>query len=216
MAKSAVSMIGGLLLTASVTLTACGTTPIAPAADSTASPSGTSAGASSPASPSTASSTTATGGSPSQTSAPAAGEVPPCANPDLTVSVRAAGVGLGHVGTTIVFTNGSDHQCTLFGYPDVAGMDSTGRQVTHALQTLSGYLGGASTKATVQLALGGRASALVEGTDVPAGTATTCPVYPGLLVTAPNQTRSHILAVGMPGCSPLQVHPVVAGETGRA
>jgi len=41
-------------------------------------------------------------------------------------------------------------------------------------------------------------------------------VYPRLLVIAPNQTRSHVFASSMPGCSRLQVHPVVAGATGRA
>ncbi|MHB1474389.1 MAG: DUF4232 domain-containing protein [Dermatophilaceae bacterium] len=191
-------------------MTACGDSLTAPAAGSTTTTAGTSLGASSPASPSTA------GGSPSQTSSPAAGDLPACANADLTVSVGTSGAGMGHVGLTIVFTNSSDHQCTLTGYPGVAGMDSTGREVTQALQTLTGYMGGSSTKATVPLAPGGRASALVEGTDVPTGTATTCPVYPRLLVTAPNQTGSHVLVSSMPGCSLLQVHPVVAGATGRA
>jgi Protein of unknown function (DUF4232) len=215
MAGSALTVAGGLLLTACATLTGCGSSTT-PAADSTTATAGTSVGTTSPPSPPTVgSAATAAGGSPLGTSSPAAGAVPACANADLTVSVGASGAGLGHVGSTIVFTNGSDHQCTLYGYPGVAGMDSTGREVTHALQTLSGYMGGSSTKATVLLAPGGRASALVEGTDVPTGTATTCPVYPRLLVTAPNQTGSHVLAASMPGCSLLQVHPVVAGATGR-
>jgi hypothetical protein len=122
---------------------------------------------------------------------------------------------MGHIGSIIVFTNVSAGECTMYGYPGVAGMDSTGREVTQALRTLNGYLGGSPTRTTVQLAPRGKASALVEGTDVPSGTATTCPEYPRLLVTAPNQTRSHVLAGGMPGCSPLEVHPVVAGATGR-
>ena len=205
MASSAVPVIGGLLLTACVTLTACDASLTAPAAGSTTATAGTSLGASSPASPSTAGDATT-----------AAGDLLACANADLTVSVGPSGAGMGHVGLTIVFTNSSDHQCTLTGYPGVAGMDSTSRKVTQALQTLGGYMGGSSTKATVPLAPGGRASALVEGTDVPTGTATTCPVYPRLLVTAPNQTGSHVLAARMPGCSLLQIHPVVAGATGRA
>ena len=130
--------------------------------------------------------------------------------------MSASGAGLGHIGSIIIFTNGSDHGCTLYGYPGVTGLDSNGRQVTHALRTLSGYLGGSYVVSTVHLAPGGRASALVEGTAVPTGTATTCPVYPHLLVTAPNQTRSFRLAAGMPGCSLLQIHPVVSGTTGRA
>jgi hypothetical protein len=222
MATPAVSVIGGLLLTAGVTLTACGASPTAPTAGNAATTAvtsitaGTSLGTSSRVSPSTAIHvTTAAGAPPSRTSSLAAGATPGCANADLAVGVGRTGAGLGHVGLTIVFTNGSRHLCTLYGYPGVAGVDRTGRQVTQAVRTLSGYLGGSYTKTTVRLAPGGRASALVEGTDNPAGTAT-CPVYPSLLVTAPNQTRSHVLAASMPGCSHLEIHPVVAGATGRA
>lgn len=210
MARSTASAIGGILLAACVTLTACGSSPTTAATDSTTAPTGTPTGDSSPASPST------DGASPSQTSSPAADAAPACTDADLTISVNPAGAGLGHVGSTIVFTNASDHQCALTGYPRVAGLDSSGKEVTQALPTLTGYLGGSYTKTTVQLAPGGSASALVEGTSTPAGAATTCPVYPSLLVIAPEQTRSHDFASSMPACSPLQVHPVVAGATGRA
>jgi hypothetical protein len=217
MASSAVSVIGSLLLTAGVTLTACGASRAAPAARGTAATIGTAVGASRSVRPSTKGVVTAAVGRPSRTSPPAARtSVPACANADLTVWVGGRGAGLGHVALTVVFTNHSHHQCTLHGYPGVAGMDIAGRQVTQARRTLSGYLGGSYAMATVRLASQGRASALVEGTDNPAGTATTCPVFPRLLVTAPNQTRSHVLAASISGCSPLEVHPVVAGATGRA
>jgi hypothetical protein len=188
MANSAASIVS-ILLT-SFALTACAGSPTATVADTT---------------------TAIPGTSPS-----AAGAVRACSNAETAVSARSGGVAMGHVGSIIVFTNVSDHQCTLHGYPGVAGTDSTGRPLTQARRTLRGYLGGSPTEATVHIAPGGRASALVEGTDVPSGTATRCPVYPHLLVTAPDQTRSHELAGGMTGCSPLQVHPVVAGVTGRA
>jgi hypothetical protein len=217
MAGSAVSVSAGLLLTTGITLTACGGSPAPSAAGSNAATAGASLGASSPVSPSTAGYLAlVASGSASRSSSPTVGAMPACANADLTVRVGRRGAGLGHVGVTIVFTNGSHHPCTLYGYPGVAGLDITGRQVTQALWTLSGYLGGSYTKATVRLTPGGRASALIEGTDNPAGTATPCPVFPRLLVTAPNQTRSYVLAASMPGCSPLEVHPVVAGATGRA
>jgi hypothetical protein len=224
MASSAVSVIGGLLLTTGVTLTACGASEASPTANIPAATIGTPIGASRQVSPSAAgdiTTTVARGPLRTSSSAPRAssssvGKLPACANADLTVWVGARGAGLGHVGLTIVFTNGSHHQCTLYGYPGVAGLDRTGRQVTQALRTLSGYLGGGYTRATVRLTPGGKASALVEGTDNPAGTAATCPVFPRLLVTAPNQTRSHVLAASIQGCSPMEVHPVVAGATGRS
>ena len=210
MTRSTASVTGGILLAACVTLTACGGSPTAPAAGSTTATARTPMGASSPASPST------DGASPSQTPSPAAEAVPVCVDADLTVSLNPSGAGLGHVGSAIVFTNVSDHQCALTGYPRVAGLDSRGREVTKALPTLTGYLGGSYTRATVHLARGGSASALVEGTSNPSGAATTCPVYPRLLVVAPTQTRSHVFASSMPGCSRLQVHPVVAGAAGQA
>jgi Protein of unknown function (DUF4232) len=214
MASSALTCVGGLLLTACVTLTGCGSSTT-PAAGSTTATAPTSDGAAGPTSPPTTGPATAAGESPSRTSQPRSGAVPACANADLTVGVRPSGAGLGHVGSIIVFTNGSDHPCSLSGYPGVAGMDSAGRQVTQALRSPSGYLGGSYTVSVVVLAPGGRASALVEGTDVPTGSATSCPIYPRLLVTAPSQTRSHLLSAATPGCSPLQVHPVVTAAAGR-
>ena len=217
MATAAKTVSGGLLLAISLTLTACSSSPTVPPAGSTTTPAGASVGATSPPSPTTTGPpTTAAGESPSPTSPPEAGAVRACANADLSVAVSAGGVGLGHIGSIIVFTNGSDHRCALYGYPGVTGLDSNDRQVTHAQRTLNGYLGGFYIVSTVHLAPGGRASALIEGMAVPTGTATTCPVYPRLLVTAPNQTRSYRLAAAMPGCSPLQIHPVVSGTTGRA
>jgi Protein of unknown function (DUF4232) len=215
MAGSALTSVGGLLLTACVTLTGCGSSTTPAAGDTTAT-APTSVGAASPTSPPTTGSANAAGESPSRTAPPGSGAVPACSNADLTVGVSPSGAGLGHVGSIIVFTNGSDHPCSLSGYPGVAGMDSAGRQVTQALRSLSGYLGGSYTVSVVVLAPRGRAFALVEGTDVPTGSATSCPIYPRLLVTAPGQTRSHVLAASTPGCSLLEVHPVVTRAAGRA
>jgi hypothetical protein len=118
----------------------------------------------------------------------------------------------------LVFTNQSQSTCLLYGYPGVAGLDAQGNQVVQAQRTLNGYLGGlgngATSPPTVRLAPGQAASATVEGTDVPVGAATTCPDYPALLVTPPNLTVSVHVAAGLPGCSPIEVHPVVPGNTG--
>jgi hypothetical protein len=66
----------------------------------------------------------------------------------------------------------------------------------------------------VTLAPGDTASAIVEGTDMPVGTATSCPTYPALLVTPPDAQQSVTVAVGIEGCSHILVHPVVAGTSG--
>ena len=110
--------------------------------------------------------------------------------PARTVGMSPSGAGRGHVSSIIGFTNGSDHPCSLSGYPGVAGMNSAGRQMSQALRSPGGYLAGSYTVSVVVLAPGGRASALVEGTDVRMGSATSCPDNARLLVDAPSQTRS--------------------------
>jgi len=136
------------------------------------------------------------------------------------MSVGQTGAGLGHEGVVVLFRNTSAAACVLAGYPGVAALDATGRQVAQAERTPSGYLGGMETGSTtpraVTLGPGATASALVEGTDVPEGTATSCPTYAALLVTPPTSTRSQRLTASLPGCSPLQVHPVVRGTTGTS
>ena len=139
----------------------------------------------------------------------------PCGNGDVSVAVGRSAVATGHVGVTLVFHNVSGAECSLYGYPGVAGLDHQGHQVVQARRSLSGYLGGSYALRPVALRADERASARVEGTDVPAGGPTACPSYPRLLVTAPGLTRSQVLDASLPGCSAIEVHPVVAGTTGR-
>ena len=124
----------------------------------------------------------------------------------------------GHIAVTIVFKNIGSSTCTLSGYPGVAGLDSSGNQAVQATRTLNGFVGGVSQgpPPVVQLQPGQSASAIAEGTDVPTGTETSCPSYPSLLVTPPNLRQSKTLPDGLPGCSGIQIHPVVPGTTGRA
>jgi hypothetical protein len=139
-----------------------------------------------------------------------------CTLPQLAVT-STSNAGLGHIGAILIFTNTSQATCSLVGYPGVAMLNAQGAQVLQAIRTPNAYLGGIPTGTrppTVILKPGGAASATLEGTDVPAGTATTCPTYPKILVTPPNATQSTTLAVSMPGCSPVQIHPVVPGTSG--
>jgi hypothetical protein len=145
-------------------------------------------------------------------------QVPPCGGPDLSVSGRQAPGAAGHQGVIILFENNGMAPCTLYGYPGVAGLNPGGVQVVQAERTLTGMMGGLAPGVTtipiVMLSPGQTGSAVVEGTDVPSGTETGCPSYPSLLVTTPNTTESVRIPLGLPGCSPLEVHPVVAGTSG--
>ena len=143
-----------------------------------------------------------------------------CTTAVLSVSLGRSDAGAGHVGTVVLFRNTGTGPCVLSGYPGVAALDAQGAQVAQARRTANGYLGGLqsglTTGPTVTLTAGGEASALVEGTDVPSGSATSCPSYPAVLITPPGETHSVRLALAapFPGCSDLLVHPVVPGTTG--
>jgi Protein of unknown function (DUF4232) len=165
---------------------------------------------------STTTSTTAPPPTTSTTSSVAG--APRCTFTDLSVSLGQTGAGLGHEGGTILFKNTGTSECSLSGYPGVAALDKSGTQIQQARRTPQGYLGGlqtgSSTPPVVNLQVGAVASAMVEGTDVPVGSATSCATFPAVLVTPPTSTQSTKLALTLPGCSPIQVHPVVSGTTG--
>ena len=143
-----------------------------------------------------------------------------CAHGALGVTADAGGMaGLGHAGVRVVYTNRGATACSIVGYPSVVPVTAAGRRGPPALATPSGYLGGApgtgAARRVVVLAHGARASSIVEGTDVPVGSATSCPSFVALLVAPPGGTAAR-LAVELPGCSRLLVHPVVAGASGQA
>ncbi|MEI6700874.1 MAG: DUF4232 domain-containing protein [Actinomycetota bacterium] len=177
-------LAAGLVLTA-IGLSSCGSSVAAP--------------------PSTTTTTLAT----TTTSVPG----PPCVTQQLAITT-SSNSGMGHIGVVLIFTNTAASSCTEVGYPGVAALTSSGVQAVQAIRTLSGYIVAVPDLPTVTLAHGESASAIVEGTDVPSGDATSCPTYPRLLVTPPNATESVTIDETMPGCSPIEVHPVVPGTTG--
>lgn len=134
----------------------------------------------------------------------------------------------GNVSAIIGFVNAGSSSCTLNGYPGVAALNAQGQQVAQAQRAPSGMLGGlpngSTTPPVVTLGAGQTASASVEGSDVPSGTATSCTSYPSFLVTPPNETHSVTITAsaggsgssqGFPGCAPITVNPVVPGTSGR-
>jgi hypothetical protein len=153
---------------------------------------------------------------------------PRCTTAELDVSALKFGAGLGNVAEVLAFKNVGAELCTLTGYPGVAALDARGGQVAQARRSLTAMMGGQDTGTqpmTVPLEPGHVATATVDGSDNPVGTATSCVSYPALLVTVPAETRSTVLrgigwqgpgfaAQGFPGCTPIVVTPVVPGDTG--
>ncbi len=209
--KGAVGLVTAVLV--GLVLTACGSGSKQGVSSTTGRPrSSTTTVATAP--PSTTGVSTTTSTSAATTSA--------CRNGQVSVSPSTIAGALGHQDSVLSFTNQSQSTCTLSGYPGVAGLDAQGNQAVQAERTPSGYMGGlrsGTTASQVPLAPGQAASAIVEGTDNPVGSATSCPDYPALLVTPPNTTQSVKVTVssepgGLAGCSPIQVHPIVPGTSG--
>ncbi len=132
-----------------------------------------------------------------------------CRITELQLSAGESSAGAGNVGVPILFRNSGSRSCVLLGYPGVAGLTSAGQQAVQAVRT---PLPNGGTPTSVTLPQGQYASALVQGSDVPSGSATSCPQYT-LLVTPPNETHSQRVPVYIPGCN-LRVSPVVLGKTG--
>jgi hypothetical protein len=119
----------------------------------------------------------------------------------------------GHLTLVLIFNNVGHTACRIVGYPTVDLVSPSGAVIAHALHTLNGMAGGASSISSVTLPAGASASALVEASDVPQGSITDCGSY-ALAVTPPSQTVAVPAGTAtMPRCG-LQVHPVVAGTGG--
>ncbi|HJQ03340.1 MAG TPA: DUF4232 domain-containing protein [Jatrophihabitans sp.] len=154
---------------------------------------------------------------PSTVSPPPAGLLA-CGPPYLRLAVRSAGSGLSHAGYVLLFTNTGQIACTMTGYPTLTILDGQDRPVVRASPTPSGYLGGLRNPKppfpTAVLGPGGTASALLEGLLFDSRTGKGCPTQHALLSTPPG-TASPIKAAAVTTvCSQVQIHPVVAGNTG--
>jgi len=182
-------------------LSACATPSPGPSTSTT--PTTTPPGTASPATSGTGSASAPAAPTSTPVTGPAA-----CRAGQLRIGAGTVGAGAGQRYLPLTFTNISTVTCTLFGYPGVAGLNSAGQQVAQARRETG------LTKATITLAPGADASALVHATVVPSGSATCPPDYAALLVTAPNTTVSVRISATLPACGGLSVRPVVAGSSG--
>lgn len=141
---------------------------------------------------------------------------PNCTTSQLQVTAGMSSGAAGTIGQVVLFENSSTSTCLLHGFPGVAGLDNVGNQIAQATRVVGGapFSGSPASLPTIELAPGNTASALVEGSDVPVGAATSCVSYAALLVTPPNALQSVHVNASLPGCSGLRVNPVVTGTTG--
>jgi hypothetical protein len=143
-----------------------------------------------------------------------------CPSGRISVTAGGGGAGLGHVGIVLRFRSTASAVCVLSGYPGATFVTSAGHDVP-ARRTRNGYLGGLAGASApipvVRVAPGQTVSALLEGSDSdPADGGGPCPRYASLLVTPPNQTVTARMVSPLASICRPEVHPVVAGTTGRA
>jgi len=139
-----------------------------------------------------------------------------CTLESLSVTAGKPGAAGGHSRVVLAFINAGTAPCTMQGYPGVAILDAGSAQVAQARRTAQGYMGGlpaGQSPPLVSLRPGDSASAIIEALSAnPDGTA--CKPWSGLLVTAPDDTRSTQLVWAAGGCADPQIHPVVPGLEG--
>ena len=188
-------MAAGALLAGCSSLSSSSSTPPASttgtsAAAATASSASGGAGSAAAASGSTSQAASAPGGNGSSGTSAAAW----CTAAQLKISYtdnsqinNGALDGMSHVDRVVTVTNVSSASCETGGYPGVAALDSSGKQIKQAARATD-------ASKTITLAPGAVASALVSANSASCDTLTAAA---GLLVTAPNERTSTRL--GSPG-----------------
>jgi hypothetical protein len=139
-----------------------------------------------------------------------------CVTSDLAVSVVGGDGAGGGAQAILRFRNIGPAPCSLRGYPTVLSLDTAHHRSLPTGHSLRALWGGTATVSTIDIADGQTASATLEWGDNPVGTATTCPAFPTIAVTAPGTRRAVRLRIPLPvqGCSGVSVLPVVAGIGG--
>lgn len=153
----------------------------------------------------------------------AAGSLARCQETQLDVKWVLGGAGLGHTSDVIVITNISGNTCTETGYPVVTMTRAKSTVATTAKTTRNGYLGGLggpNSKVPLPVvtlrAHGGTASSMVEGGDVPIGSAVTCLLYTKVSIALPRLSPPYHFTTRFSGCVRPQVHPIVKGSNGSS
>jgi len=139
---------------------------------------------------------------------------PACGNAALTVTHTPTQGATGHGSFVLLFRNVSGSTCSIYGYPGLDALNSTGHVLAHAARTLHGFAGGVTTETTAVLAPGSWGSATVEWLNFNPVTSGPCVFSASVATTPANTTHTVRFPLSVSICS-LQVHPTVAGTTGN-
>jgi hypothetical protein len=153
---------------------------------------------------------------PGETSASASAAssgTPSCAAGQVRISESPGVPGMGHFSDLIQVTNTDGRACDLRGFPSVGLLNSSGAHVATAVQN-DAALGGPTNQAVVRLGVGEAATAQLAGTDMPLGTATSCPTFASYTVSLPESGGSTVFEGPLADCSGLYTTSFVPGFNG--
>ncbi|MHB8320258.1 MAG: DUF4232 domain-containing protein [Acidimicrobiales bacterium] len=135
-----------------------------------------------------------------------------CQPGQLKIAVLASGssAGAGQVELTVQMTNVTTTTCSLFGYPGMQLLDSSG----HPLPTnvvrggVTFVTNPAANKAPARFALAPNAAAsfALRYEDVPVGNETTCPTSASSRITPPNDYTYSVIALKVTACGGGTIH----------
>jgi hypothetical protein len=156
---------------------------------------------------------------------------PICRDDQLSMALRGDGAAMGHLGYRLVFSRAGPGRCSLTGPLKATFEDTSGEPATvPAKETKSGYVGGLELNGSSSRPLPlvvlkprtGKSSVLIEGDDVPLGTATPCSINYSLEIVltfarigvSSEYGMKYGFRVKFDDRSQPQVHPVVPSITG--
>lgn len=214
MAQAQRRLIAGGLLTAALALALGGCGLQSPIVTDTPTATSGSALATAPVSTSTASTAAATATPAPRATATPSG--PPVCQPNqLTLAIQSTQGAAGHIAQQDQFTNKSSTKCTLYGFPGAVMLDAQQKQITtKANWQTTGFSYSNQQKQLVTLNPGGVAYFMVEWSDVPVGSETSCPTSAYLSVTPPNDFSVVTIADAINACNggTLGISPVEANK----
>ena len=177
MKRRVISLIGGVCL-GGLVLAAC----------SSGSSTSTTVTTTTTTTPTTAPTTTSTTAG-HATSTTAAGTTQ-CTNNNLAASIYGSSGAAGTIETTVALKNTSASNCTLNGYPGLGMTGSNGASLTTTVVRKGNYNFTAMAPTEVIISSGQSVYFNMGYSDVPTGSATSCPAAANLVITPPNAYTS--------------------------
>jgi hypothetical protein len=186
MKKRVISLIGGVCL-GGLVLAAC----------SSGSSTSTTVTTTTPTTAPAATSTTA--GHTTTTTTTAAGTTL-CTTTNLAASIYGSSGAAGTIETTVALKNTSASNCTLGGYPGLGMTGSNGASLTTTVVRKGSYNFTAMAPTTVIISSGQSVYFNMGYSDVPTGSATSCPAAANLVITPPNAYTSVTIPAQLAPC----------------